>query len=334
MTQKWLFDPFDKSYKPKNIIETHQVQYDADLNRYLVKLNQIPLRGFALTVKDLARNTFLTEVPITQTPLAGQFRVDYEDLLDQNYTATGLIEFNVADNNKNVEVNYWGVGEYLKGFVHYDRIQNLLQSEYEQFLKNISLVDNDIKIYNSFLKNNIREYENPIDPIAYYNATGQEYFLQVGEVARIEFTNQTQVPLRIATQDGTYYEMHLIPSNTSGTSGGVGSPIYLNPNNTTFNNAFYHAHFYRISSEGNSSYDIYSSFRIGWAFSSIVMYITNRTIYKSIKGFYDVYGIPNHYPCYAGFSTDWRNTTTQWTSLGTIVFPQNSSGTILIRRLL
>jgi hypothetical protein len=31
--------------------------------------------------------------------------------------------------------------------------------------------------------------------------------LQVGEEAIINFTNATSVPLRIATQSGTYYEM-------------------------------------------------------------------------------------------------------------------------------
>jgi hypothetical protein len=37
-----------------------------------------------------------------------------------------------------------------------------------------------------------------------------DYNLQVGEEAIINFTNATSVPLRIATQSGTYYEVDLL----------------------------------------------------------------------------------------------------------------------------
>jgi len=161
----------------------------------------------------------------------------------------------------------------------------------------------------------------------------EDYFLKVGEEAYISFSNVTQVPLHIATQDGTYYEMHIIPANTGGTSGGGSAPIYLYPNNTTYSNAFYYAHVYRNANGLLSGYLQYNAFRIGYAFSCITAWITNRTQYKNVHGIFDLYGISEAYPSAYTFSTDWRNTTTAWTSLGTVVFPQSTTGEILVRRL-
>jgi len=141
------------------------------------------------------------------------------------------------------------------------------------------------------------------------------------------------VPLRIATQSGTYYECHLVCSNPGGTSGGTAAPVYLNPNNTTYSNSFVYAQLYRNSSGLGSGYHTYSAFRCGYAFVSSVFYVTNFVQYKNVKGIYDIYGQDVNYPTAVISSTDWRDTTTPWTSLGTIVFPQATSGYIIVRRL-
>jgi hypothetical protein len=164
------------------------------------------------------------------------------------------------------------------------------------------------------------------------NATS-DYELKVGEEAIINFTNKTNVPLRIATQSGTYYEVHLVCINNP-KSYTVGSPIFLNPNNTIYSNAFVYADLHRNSNGSGSAYEVYSAFRCGWRFSNSTFYITNTTQYKNIKGFYDVYGFSVDFPTIAVFSTDWRDTITPWVSLGTITFPQQTSGYILVRRLL
>jgi hypothetical protein len=164
------------------------------------------------------------------------------------------------------------------------------------------------------------------------NATS-DYMLQVGEEAYISFSNTTSVPLRIATQSGTYYECHLVCSNTGGTSGGANAPVYLNPNNTTYSNSFLYVEVYRNTSNLGSNYFTYSAFRVGAVFTSSVFYVTNFVQYKNVKGIYDEYGLSYDYPGLIIFSTDWRDTTTLWTSLGTITFPQSSSGYILVRRL-
>ena len=161
-----------------------------------------------------------------------------------------------------------------------------------------------------------------------------DYMLQVGEEAYISFSNTMSVPLRIATQSGTYYECHLVCNNTGGTSGGTSGSIYLNPNNTTYSDSFIYAELYRDSGMAHSNYFTYSAFRCGHMFVSSLFYITNFVQYKNVKGIYDIYGLSNTYPCLDIFSTDWQDTTTSWTSLGTIVFPQNSSGYILVQRIL
>jgi len=166
------------------------------------------------------------------------------------------------------------------------------------------------------------------------NLTGAttDYELQVGQIAYISFTDATQVPLHIATPNNSYYELHVIPSNTGGTSGGTNDNVFLYPNNTTYSGAFYSAEIWRDASAMSSSYPQNSAFVIGRAFSAITAWITNRTQYKNVRALLDYYGTSNTWPALRAISSDWRDTTTEWTSLGTIVFPQSTSGEILVFR--
>jgi hypothetical protein len=162
------------------------------------------------------------------------------------------------------------------------------------------------------------------------NATS-DYFLQVGEEAIINFTNKTSVPLRIATQSGTYYEMDLIsfvPIKT-----GSAGPIFLNPNNTTYSNAF---KFMNVFINDNSGVlggrTTYSAFRITWAGAHTRIYIHNVTVAKSVKSLSHLWESVNS--CSLSMElTYWDDTSTDWISLGTITFPQSYSGYILVRRL-
>lgn len=70
-----------------------------------------------------------------------------------------------------------------------------------------------------------------VDPNAYYNQTGQNYPMQVGEVARFDLTG-TLVPLRVAIAERQIYELILI--SKTGASGGV----LLYPNGTTYTGQF------------------------------------------------------------------------------------------------
>jgi hypothetical protein len=160
-----------------------------------------------------------------------------------------------------------------------------------------------------------------------------DYLLQVGEEAIIYFSNTTIVPLHIQTQDGTYYEISILPSNNAGTSEGTSNPIFLNPNNTTYSNAFKYAEILRNMNVLLSSYSTFSSFRIAGVISKIKLFLENTVTFKSINGIATTYGISSDDSTINCFSSTWMDITTQWTSLGTITFPQNTSGYILVRRL-
>jgi len=173
-------------------------------------------------------------------------------------------------------------------------------------------------------------YANPIN----LTSATADYMLQPGEVAYISFTSATSVPLNIATTNGTYYEMDLVSSNSVGTSSWGGGDIFLNPNNTTYSNAFNYNELAYItggsSAVGGSS--TFSAFRIGWGFSDVECTIGNFTTYKTVKGIDTDTGTVNS-PLMHVYGTQWNDTTTSWTSLGTITFPQQTSGYVLVRRL-
>lgn len=185
-----------------------------------------------------------------------------------------------------------------------------------------------LDLSNTYVKSNVYTFRR----VDLTNASS-DYNLQVGEEAIINFNNATSVPLHIATQSGTYYETHLICNNTGGTSGASSNPVFLNPNNTTYSNAFTYEEYYRNSGGSGSNSITYSALRIGWSYTNNTCYITNYTQYKNARGICDLYGVSNSYPALVIFSVDWNDTSTAWASLGTITFPQSSSGYILVRRL-
>jgi hypothetical protein len=161
-----------------------------------------------------------------------------------------------------------------------------------------------------------------------------DYLLQVGEEAYVSFSNASSVALHIATQSGTYYEIDVVLSNNTGTSGGSNNPVYLNPNNTTYSNAFNYVEVYRTASDSSagSTSTTYNAFRIGGAITSIRAYITNFTSNKHTNVLTSTTGVSSA-PIITISSCYWNDTSTAWTSLGTISFPQSSSGYILVRRL-
>ena len=178
----------------------------------------------------------------------------------------------------------------------------------------------------------------PINNNSYSNAVNlssatSDYSLSVGQVAYISFTNATSVPLYIATQNGTYYEMAIVSSNSAGTSGGTAAGVFLNPNNTSYSNAFTYIEAYLTNSGSfNTGYDTLSNFRIGAIITCVKAYIVNFTTNKHINMVYNETGYSSC-PVLNIATCNWNDTTTSWTSLGTITFPQASSGFVLVRRL-
>jgi len=165
-------------------------------------------------------------------------------------------------------------------------------------------------------------YSNPIN----LSSATADYSLPVGAVAYISFTNATSVPLHISTSNGTYYEMHLVSNSSSGSN----SPVYLNPNNTSYSNAFTYVEYWINTSTTGTTNTTYSSFRIGNGVVATTVFISNYTTFKNVRLMDVCTGFGSSE---ANFGASmWNDTTTSWTSLGTVIFPQATSGYILVRR--
>ncbi|MGB9730102.1 MAG: hypothetical protein ACPL1B_09605, partial [Thermoprotei archaeon] len=157
-----------------------------------------------------------------------------------------------------------------------------------------------------------------------------DYPLAVGEEAIINFTDATSVPLHIATQDGTLYTM-ILPRGAK-----------LLPNNTSYSNSFVN-YDYGYSDDGNGKYgganaDNTSSFpdtfKIGHPSGDNLAFtfVYNKTALKSLM-FFHITSFTNYPYSFRLGGSYWKDTTTAWTSLGTITFAQSTSGQILVRRI-
>jgi hypothetical protein len=157
-----------------------------------------------------------------------------------------------------------------------------------------------------------------------------DYMLQVGEEAYISFSNATNVPLRIATENNRIYEIILqFTVNLSNT----GAYTFLNPNNTTYSSSFSHCSVY-WNSGGGSGWVSYTTSDSAFKIYSQTphTYMILETFRRTVKGIIS-YEAGDTNIGYGIFTSKWKDTTTAWTSLGTFVFPQEMSGIILIRRL-
>jgi hypothetical protein len=172
------------------------------------------------------------------------------------------------------------------------------------------------------------------------NAT-EDYSLPPFSTAVINFSNATSVPLRIATTNNSFYELQIIPTNQNN---GVDGVVTLRPNGQTYSDQFrcdrlFFGYNYLINFTQPVSA---SAFIVGHGVPFSVVWITNRTNFRKIIAYAAIYGcsiyINSSYtlqsPAMVLLNCEWVNTTTQWTSLGTIVFPQTTTGTIIIHRLI
>jgi hypothetical protein len=164
------------------------------------------------------------------------------------------------------------------------------------------------------------------------NATS-DYNLKPCETAIIKFNNTTRVPLHIATAQGLY-SMDIVSSYYDANLGHT----YLLPNNTSYSGQFYSVFtfssytrtlswYYTFTERYGSlnNYHIYGGNLVKLTISTLT---TNKVIYT--RGYHRG---SDQYPYVAiNGASIWRNTTTPWTSLGTINFSQATSGFILVKR--
>jgi len=185
---------------------------------------------------------------------------------------------------------------------------------------------------------------NPLDATfqQVINNTGAsaDVSLAVGQLAYVDVSAATTALLRIATGDNQLYELNLQMTGNGNTSG---YPI-LSPNNASYTNFIYHT---GIAESGGSAVnlgDYQSGFplcRNGDIRQTRVTLSTKTTskhatylgaVYYTATAVYWSSGIANWLSA-ASNSAATTDTTTAWTSLGTVAFPVAATGRIYIRRL-
>jgi hypothetical protein len=156
-----------------------------------------------------------------------------------------------------------------------------------------------------------------------------DYLLDIGETATITYTTATSVPLRVATGDGQVYELSI--SGDTSVSVASSNDVQLNPNNTNYFGAFTHKGMEITTSltARNTAY-AFVGFYAG-RLNTCKATISTATKSKMVMAVGNATTTSASY--YFNYSISWGDTTTVWSSLGTMVFPFAQSGKIVIRRI-
>lgn len=164
-------------------------------------------------------------------------------------------------------------------------------------------------------------------------AASSDLFLNVGDTAFIDFTSATLVPLNIQTEEGLYeIKMYSINLPTVGSG-----PARFSPNNVGTNITIaYEVWSAYGTGDGASGGTTESAlgFRCGEATTLLCdMLVTTATTNKCLNAHYSLNSnTQTNQIFYVGGR--WTDTTTAWTSLGTLRFPYAQSGKVVIRRVI
>lgn len=160
-----------------------------------------------------------------------------------------------------------------------------------------------------------------------------DYELQIGETAVLNYSNATSVPLHVKTVEGEYKLS--IQGDKTLTASTNGSGALLLPNNTTSSTfQTYQPYIKSDSNYGMVAFNSESGFRIG---QDIIEFSESIISTKTKgKGIFSKALTKNSTSVGVSMtpSGSWSDTTTPWTSLGTITFPSAQSGKITIRRII
>lgn len=170
-------------------------------------------------------------------------------------------------------------------------------------------------------------------------SVASDYNLEVDQTAVIKFTNAINVPLHIATESGTGYEMKLFNEGPAGKSDdNMPVPIRFLPNNNKTESKEELFSFIEMvhTSQSNvfGSKVRYRSFRIGYGTCMLSCVISNFTTFKVIQSQVSETDDVGMWAITSSCTCVWEDTTTPWTSLGTIELPYPQTGSIVIKRVL
>jgi len=157
--------------------------------------------------------------------------------------------------------------------------------------------------------------------------------LDVGQFTKDSFTSATSMPLHIACGDGQIYEIDMAGNFTPAAAAGISCS--LNPNNTTYASAFTTGFMYAqigsvpASATGTSS-TMYLDNSNGSVYSLLATVFTSTaTKHSSVRSRSATSGA-NYI---MDTETHWDDTTTVWSSLGTITMPNAWTGQVQVRRV-
>lgn len=154
--------------------------------------------------------------------------------------------------------------------------------------------------------------------------------LGVGEEAFVTYTAATSVPLGIAVTTGQLYELIIAGVYAAPASAAYG---YLKPNNTDTGAGAVERAYHYAGTGTNNAADTTTNFTVTSSLTIMSRSIINTTTAtKSLLSDFFEYQTGGRYIFTAG--SRWTDTTTAWTSLGTLVFSEAQSGKAIIRRLI
>lgn len=188
------------------------------------------------------------------------------------------------------------------------------------------------RLYKSNSAQKLISYD-PID----ITARTSDYFMRPGEVVYRTYTNATSVPLNIATTEGIY-ELKLINASVGVTDFSSVSNIYLMPNNTLVTAG--QINYNRIKQEnttvnGISDVATQQAFIVSNDKTGIVSEVTIYTYLnqKVVTGTMLCKTATDDFANFI-FHQPWVDTTTHWTSLGTLTFVAAQSGKVIVKRII
>lgn len=156
-----------------------------------------------------------------------------------------------------------------------------------------------------------------------------DYLLKVGETAKRTYTGATSVPLYVKCEEGEYEVT--IKSNTTTIT--VSTNAALNPNNTTYAGLFSRRGSvdYVNTVEPLNEVSQNNLLLCGGLCRRVELKVSTTTASKNVLVHSVGRDTGNTFHLTAGLI--WNDTTTVWSSLGTITFPFAQSGTIIIKRI-
>ena len=170
--------------------------------------------------------------------------------------------------------------------------------------------------------------QQPIIDLTGYS--GADIALGIGQSTVYTVTAATTLLLRIATSTNQVYTLDIMPTLTSGNAGGA----QLQPNNAAATNIFYSQVNMLAPSTVSGNFSTATTiFNLSTGATSLHRLIANISTATNFKTVFSDYIGSTATSNQSGYMrNEWQDTTTVWSSLGTVVFNQTITALVRVRR--